>query len=139
MKVEIRSAEPDDEKAIKQLLCSLPGVWQKEWRDSAVSVTLKSAGELALVAIVNKKIKGFISVHDVGFRAYLGEMAIAEKYQKSGIGSLLLKKAETLLADKGFKLIVADVYPPAEDFYRKNGWVKPNATLLAKRIAADKD
>jgi ribosomal protein S18 acetylase RimI-like enzyme len=138
MEIEIRSAEPDDEIAIKQLLCSLPGVWQKEWRDSAVSEALKSAGELALVATVNKEIKGFACFHDVGFRAYLSEMAIAEKYQKSGVGSLLLKRAENILSKNGCKLVVADVYPPAEEFYRKNGWVKPNAALLAKRIEVDK-
>jgi hypothetical protein len=36
------------------------------------------------------------------------------------------------------KLVIADAYPPAEVFYKKNGWVKPNSTLLAKRIEADK-
>ena len=139
MEIEIRSAEPDDETAIKKLLCSLPGVWQKEWRNSAVSKALKSAGELALVAIVNKKIIGFVCFHDVGFRAYLSEMAIAEKYQKSGIGSLLLNRVENILSSKGCKLVIADAYPPAEEFYKKNGWVKPNAVLLAKRIETDKD
>ena len=134
MEFEIRSAEPDDETAIKRLLCSLPGVWQKEWRDSAVSTALKSAGELALVAIVNERIMGFVCCHDVGFRAYLSEMAIAERYQKSGIGSLLLRRAENILSSRGCKLIIADAYPPAEEFYRRNGWLKPNATLLAKKI-----
>lgn len=74
---------------------------KKEWRDSAVSVALKSAGGLALVAMVNKEIKGFACFHDVGFRAYLSEMAISEKYLKSGIGSMLLKRAETILANRG--------------------------------------
>ena len=138
MEIDIRSAKSDDETAIKQLLCSLHGVWQKEWRDSAVSIALKSAGELALVAIVNKEIAGFVCFHDVGFRAYLSEMAIAERFQKSGIGSLLLRKAENILSKKGCKLVVADAYPPAEEFYRKNGWIKPNSTLLAKRTKIDK-
>jgi GNAT superfamily N-acetyltransferase len=111
---------------------------QMEWRDNAVSVAIKSAGELALVAIVNKEIKGFACFHDVGFRSYLSEMAIAEKYQKSGVGTLLLKRAKNILSKKGCKLIVADAYPPAEKFYRKNGWIKPNATLLAKKIKAEK-
>jgi GNAT superfamily N-acetyltransferase len=138
VEIEIRSAEPDDETAIKQLLCALPGVWQKEWRDNAVSVALKSADEIALVAIVDNEIKGFACFHDVGFRAYLSEMAIAENYQKSGIGSLLLQSAEKILSGNGCKLVIADVYPPAEEFYKKNGWVKPNAKLLAKRIKIDK-
>jgi len=134
MEIEIRPATPDDETAIKQLIFSLPGVWQKEWRDSAVSLALASAGKLALVAIVNKALAGFACFHDVGFRAYLSEMVIAERHQKSGIGSLLLKKAENILSRRGCKLIVADVYPPAEEFYHKNGWVRSKATLLAKRI-----
>lgn len=138
MEIEIRSAKPDDAAAIKQLLCSLPGVWQKEWRDGAVSIALKSAGELALVAIVNKEIIGFACFHDMGFRAYLSEIAIAEKYQKSGVGSLLLNRAENILSSKGCKLVIADAYPPAEEFYKKNGWVEPNSTLLAKRIEIDK-
>ena len=137
MEIEIRSATPDDEAAIKQLIFSLPGVWQKEWRDSAVSLALASAGKLALVAIVNKSLAGFACFHDVGFRAYLSEMAIAERYQRSAIGSLLLKSAENILSSRGCKLIVADVYPPAQEFYHKNGWVKPNATLLAKRIEVE--
>lgn len=134
MEVKIRSAEPDDAAAIKELLCSLPGVWQKEWRDGAVSIALKSAGELALVALVNKEIKGFACFHDMGFRAYLSEMAIAEEYQNSGIGSLLLNRAESILSGKGCRLVIADAHPPAEEFYKKNGWLKPNSTLLAKRI-----
>jgi GNAT superfamily N-acetyltransferase len=139
MEIEIRSATPDDEAAIKRLLFSLPGVWQKEWRDSAVSLALASAGRLALVATVNKSLAGFACFHDVGFRAYLSEMAVAEKYQKSGIGTLLLKRAEKILAGRGCKLIVADVYPPAEEFYHKNGWVKPKATLLARKIEVNED
>ena len=134
MKVEIRSAKRGDELAIRQMLCSLSGVWQKEWRDDAVSVALQSAGELALVAIVDKKIIGFLCVHDAGFRAYVSEMAVAEEHQRSGIGSLLLERAESILTTRGCKLIVADVYPPAEGFYRNHGWLKPHAILLSKSI-----
>jgi hypothetical protein len=46
MEVEIRSAKPGDEAAIKRLLGSLPGVWQKEWRDRAVSVALKNDSDI---------------------------------------------------------------------------------------------
>ena len=134
MEIEIRSALTEDEVEIKGLLRSLPGVWQKEWRDSAVSIALKSAGNLAFVACHEGKIIGFACFHDVGFRAYLNEVAILEKYQKSGIGTLLLKKAEEILSQRGCKLIVAGAYPPAAGFYIKNGWVKPNSTLLVKDV-----
>ena len=67
----------------------------------------------------------------------MSEMAISERYQESGIGSLLLNRAENILSSKGCKLVIADAHPPAEEFYRKNGWVRPNATLLAKIIEID--
>jgi ribosomal protein S18 acetylase RimI-like enzyme len=89
---------------------------------------------LVIVACLGHEIIGFACFHDVGFRAYLSEMAIAANYQKQGIGSKLLQKGKTLLAKRGCVLVVADVYPPAEDFYRKHGWISPKSTLLARDV-----
>ena len=131
----IRSAVTEDEEQIRQLLNDLSNVWQREWRKDAVSIALESAGELAIVACTKKKIVGFACIHDVGFRAYLSEMAVAEKFQKSGIGSKLLETAKIMLSKRNCALVVADVYPPAAGFYRKRGWVVPKSTLLAKDCA----
>ncbi|MBN1269554.1 MAG: GNAT family N-acetyltransferase [Kiritimatiellae bacterium] len=130
----IRAAAAADEAGIKELLKRTPGVWQKWWREAAVAKAMESAGATALVAVRHGKIIGFACFHDVGFRAYLSEMVIAESEQGNGIGSQLLKSAERLLADAGCQLIVADVYPPAEGFYAHNGWGKPKAVLMSKII-----
>jgi ribosomal protein S18 acetylase RimI-like enzyme len=134
MKIIIRSAQRSDEVAIKTLLASIQGVWQDKWRDSAISVALESAGELALVALKKDRVIGFCCVHDAGFRAYLSELAVAESEQKKGIGSMLLEKAEAMLAERGCLLIIADAYPPAERFYKKLGWGTPSSVLISKLI-----
>lgn len=123
-----------DAEEIKRLLEATPGVWQKSWRDTAVTQALQSAGRLALVALRSGKIIGFACLHDVGFRAYLSEMVVAESEQGKGTGSALLEVAERMLAAVGCHLIVADAYPPSEGFYRNQGWVTPNAVLMAKDI-----
>jgi predicted N-acetyltransferase YhbS len=130
--MSIRSATVADEKEIKKLLKATTGVWQTWWRETAVAKALQSADTMALVALREDRIVGFACFHDVGFRAYLSEMVVRKSEQGSGIGSKLLREAETMLASKGCQLIVADVYPPAEGFYIKNGWAKPKAILMSK-------
>lgn len=134
MDIKIRSALQKDIKGIVALLKSLEGVWQKDWRDDCVSIAVKSAGDLAVVAVLDDSVIGFASFHDTGFRAYLSEMEIAEKYQFTGLGTKILKYAENLLKEKSCSLIVADAYPPAEGFYKKNGWERSGSTLIAKWV-----
>jgi len=130
----IRSAKSSDEAEIKTLLVSTPSVWQDRWRDNTISVAIESAGELALVALKNDKIVGFSCAHDTGFRAYLSKMVVAESEQGKGIGSMLLKKTEEMLTGRGCRLIIADAYPPAENFYKKLGWSNPSSVLISKLI-----
>jgi predicted N-acetyltransferase YhbS len=48
------------------------------------------------------------------------------------LGTRLLRRVEEAVAERG--CAVADVYPGAEDFYRKLGWSAPTATLLKHRL-----
>ncbi len=131
---QITQATPADSAAITRLLQSTSGVWQAEWRSDAVQRAITAADGLAFVATEGEEIVGFISGHDVGFRAYLSEFAIAESRQRSGIGTALLRDFESALAERGCRLVVADVYPPAEPFYRALGWRTPAAILLSHRM-----
>ncbi len=63
------------------------------------------------------EVVGFVCFHDVGFRAYLSEIVVSESMRRVGIGTKLLYTGERLLLDRGCRLVVADVYPPAEGFY----------------------
>lgn len=135
--LSIRSATPEDEQPIKELLKNTSGVWQAWWRETAVATALQSAGKHALVALRGDRIVGFACFHDVGFRAYLSEMVVAESEQGNGIGSALLKHGEALLAADKCQLVVGDVYPPAEGFYLKHGWGKPKAILMSRVTSGD--
>jgi len=136
--MEIRRATLDDAPAIRRLLQSLSGVWQESWRPDAVEHAIEAAAGLALVAVREHSVVGFVCSHDVGFRAcfraYLSELVVSESEQRSGLGRQLLRQIETELAERGCSVLVADVYPPAEPFYRKLGWTPPAATLLRRHV-----
>jgi len=130
----IRRAGRKDVQAIDQLLRSLPGVWQDSWREDALERALDSARDLAFVAVQDCSIVGFASAHDVGFRAYLSELAVSDDHQRQGVGSQLVYRIETELAARGCAVLIADVYPPAEPFYAERGWRPPHAILLGRRL-----
>jgi predicted N-acetyltransferase YhbS len=127
----IRHADLKDVLAIQQLLRSLPGVWPDSWREDVIERALDSARDLAFVVEEHGMVVGFASAHDTGFRAYLSELAVSHSHQKKGIGAQLVRRIEAELATRGCAVLIADVYPPAEPFYRKLGWRSPEATLLA--------
>src|SRR5271157_2975233 len=123
----IRHADRNDLPAIRHLLRSLPGVWQDSWREDVVERALASAGDLTFVAVEGSAVVGFVSAHDVGLRAYLSELAVSADHQRKGIGAQLMRRIETELARRGCAVLIADVYPPAEPFYRELEWRPPQA------------
>jgi GNAT superfamily N-acetyltransferase len=132
--VKIRSATVEDSGAVTDLLKSIHGVWQPDWRSDSVHRSISAADGLAFFAVEQDQVIGFICGHDLGFRAYLSEFAVAESHQRAGIGTALLGCFEEALAQRGCHLVVADVYPPAEPFYRTRGWGAPSAILLSHRL-----
>ena len=133
--MKIRSATVADSSAVTALLKSIAGVWQADWRSDSVGRSIAAADGLAFVAVETENdVIGFICGHDLGFRAYLSEFAVAESQQRTGIGTVLLRSVEEALAQRGCQLVIADVYPPAEPFYRGLGWGAPAAVLLAHRL-----
>src|SRR4030095_15692652 len=108
----IRSADTNDIVNIATLLRDLPGVWQARWRSDVLERAIASSSGLAFVAEHGALIVGFACAHDVGFRAYLSELAVAEPWQRRGIGRSLLAAVSRELASRGCSVVVADVYPP---------------------------
>jgi predicted N-acetyltransferase YhbS len=132
--VKIRTASAADSDAVTDLLKSIGGVWQPDWRSDSVRRSISAADGLAFVALEQERVIGFICGHDLGFRAYLSEFAVAESHQRAGIGTALLRSFEEALTQRGCRLVIADVYPPAEPFYRALGWGTPSAVLLSHRL-----
>ena len=130
----IRKATSDDISAIRSLMKSVQGFWQKSWREDVLERGIDSANGLAFVWEQKCEILGFICAHDLGFRGYISELVVAEKARKKGIGKKLVESVHDKFIERGCSVVIADVWRDAESFYRKLGWDSPDVILLAKRL-----
>lgn len=130
----IREATYDDIPAIRSLLESVPGLWQNSWPDDVLERGIDSADGLAFAWEQKNEIVGFICAHDLGFRGYISELAVAEKARGKKIGKSLVEFVQNKLADRGCPVVIADVRWDAENFYKKLSWEAPDAVLLRKKL-----
>lgn len=130
----IRNANNTDIPAIKKLMESEPGFWDESWRDNVIQIGIESADDLAFVWEVDGIIFGFISAHDMGFRAYLSELIVSPKKRGAGIGVSLIHEVEKNLIRKGCKIFVADVWKDAIGFYQYLGFSGPDVKRLRKKL-----
>jgi predicted N-acetyltransferase YhbS len=131
----IREANVDDIPAIQSLMQSVPGFWDKAWREDVLQLALRCASGLALVMEQEGKIVGFVCAHDVGFRGYLSALVVGAAVRGQGIGSELLGGVEAALSSRGCTVLISDVWRDAEVFYRHLGWSQPDVVLLRKKLA----
>ena len=132
--VIVRLAVATDAMEVDSLLRSVRGVWQGGWREDCVSRAIEAADGLVFVAELSARVVGFVAAHDLGFRAYLSEIVVAEAVQGRGIGRVLLDRVESVLAERRCKIMVGDIYPNAVGFYTGMGWGKPRSVLMSKEI-----
>ena len=130
----IREAAIADIPCIQTLMLSVPGFWQAGWRDDVLERGLRSAEGLAFVAEVQGQIVGFVCAHDVGFRAYLSELVVAQLQRNAGIGKNLVEHVQKAAAQRGCNVLFSDVWRNAESFYRDLGWSTPDVVLLRKKL-----
>lgn len=130
----IRRMRKEDLSSVKLLMQSIPDLWHEAWNDETLERAFSASADLSLVCEIEGQVVAFVFCYDLGFRAYLGELAVSEKMRGRGIGMELLQHIEHLLRERGCELIISDVWRSAEPFYRKLGWLEPQATLLRKRV-----
>jgi GNAT superfamily N-acetyltransferase len=133
----IRKATTDDIPAIKSLMQSEPGFWKQATRSDVLEIELASAKDLAVVWAEAGAILGFACSHDLGFRAYLSELLVAQVARGRGIGHRLAEHIEDQLRRRGCPVLFSDVWKSAEGFYRSLGWSEPDVVLLRKRLLND--
>ena len=131
----IREATLRDVPSIRSLMKSVPGLWQKSWREDVIERGINAAQGLAFVWEEGAEVLGFACAHDVGFRGYLSQLVLAEQARKRGIGRLLVETVQKKLSERGCGIIIADVFPDATHFYRALGWKKPAAMLLRNTLS----
>lgn len=130
----IRPAQLSDATALRRLIQTEPQMWHESWPADVLERALKAAEGLAFVWEEQGLLLGFVCAHDVGFRGYLSLLIVAEEARGQGIGPQLLSRVQSELTERGCPLLIADVCPTAEEFYRSLGWQPPYATLLARRL-----
>jgi len=104
------------------------------WRADVLERGLKAADDLAFVFVENQKNVGFICGHDLGFRAYLGELAVAKTHRAQGIGKQLVSHLESEIALRGCDVLISDAWENAQEFYKAMGWSSPHVILLRKKL-----
>jgi predicted N-acetyltransferase YhbS len=130
----IRQARSEDLPAIRRLMEAEPGFWQPDWSDTTLRSGIEAAGNLALVWVDDATITGFVCAHDLGFRAYLSELIVAQGAKGRGIGRSLVERVQDDLARRGRRVLIADVWHDAEPFYRSLGWEAPDVVLLRRKL-----
>ena len=95
-----------------------PGFWQQGWSNETLARGIDSAGGMAFIWEDSNEIIGFVCAHDVGFRAYLSELIVAQQMRGRGVGKGLLERVQTSLAQRGCATLIADVWHEAVPFYR---------------------
>ncbi len=126
----------DDFKSLNELLRLYEDVFEmKDFvmpSDNYLQSLLVKEGLTFLVAIIDEKIVGGLTAHDLPstyFEAnevYVYDLAVAKKHQYQGIGKLLLTELKKICHQKGERefFLQADINDShAIDFYRSTGGI----------------
>ena len=143
----IRKMERTDIGACAQIMCSVYNneMWQCLWNEETASEYLTDFFDMkkfiGYVVENDGEVVGGIFAHEKVWwnnsEVYIEEMFIKPTLQRSGYGSLLIKKISEYISEKGLAGITLSTnrYAPAPDFYRKNGFVDCEHVLfMAKEM-----
>ena len=102
---------------------------------------LKNSSAIVFAAIEDDKLAGWIWCHEIlrmnTKRIHIAEIAVADDWQRQGVGCLLLKEVERYAVDNDYKeidLLVTASNGVAVKFYEKDDF-KPERYLMKKVIA----
>lgn len=137
---KIRDAKPSDAKRLAELIHELG----HEIDEKAVKknlARLKKAGELPLVATLDKKVVGMcgvsarVVIHRPAPLGRITAMVVAEKAQGEGIGRMLVEAAEVWCRKKGCQIVEVtsnDKRTAAHAFYRHLGYERTSLRFMKK-------
>ena len=133
--IKIRIMTSKDLPSIRTMMENEKFFWHKVWTNDTLRKAIEMAQDSALVYEENSNIISFVFGYNLGFRGYISALLVKNEYRKKGIGKSLLNRIENNLEKKKCELIITDILPDAELFYKKLGWKKPYAKLYCKRIS----
>ena len=123
--IAIRPMREDDLEVVLELaMLANPHAEKEKYRKFIID-ELRGNPDLSFVAVDGEKVVGYVQGDIRGSMATLEDLAVAEEYQRRGIGKKLLSVELEALRKRGSKAVVAEVhYKNAEaiPFYYKHGF-----------------
>jgi ribosomal protein S18 acetylase RimI-like enzyme len=90
--MQIRPIQPDEIEAARLLL--LANDWGPRVRDAAIFRKLVERSPLALVAVADGEVIGFLrAITDGVFNGYLSMVVVDERHRRRGVGTALVRAA----------------------------------------------
>ncbi len=124
IRIIVREMREDDLPTVSELaMLANPHATKEKYREH-IAAELKDNPDLSFVAAVEGKVVGYAQA-EVRYNneALLEDIAVAEEYQKKGIGKQLLSKEAMVLKQKGARIMLAEVHykcASAIPFYYKH-------------------
>ncbi len=112
------------------------------WNRASYAVPAKLAFQpnLLFVAVDCDQVAGSAMAGYDGHRGWLYAVAVRQQYQRDGIGTLLVRKAEDALREIGCAKVNLQVRTTNEAvvrFYQRLGYIVEERVSLGRRIVAD--
>lgn len=112
------------------------------WNSAASAIPAKLAFQpgLFIVALVGNRVIGSIMAGYDGHRGWVNRVAVLQSHQARGVGSALMREAETRLRTMGctkINLQVRTSNAGAAEFYERLGYSVEDRISMSKRIAAN--
>ena len=126
----IRPIRPEEVNAARLLLAGHG--WTRKVVDAAKFETLVQRSQVALVAVQNDQVVGFIrAITDGIYNGYISMVVVAKDYQGRGIGSALMREAMGTNNEITWVLRADRDHVPT--FYEKLGFQASKAAMERRR------
>ena len=140
MNFQFRSYRESDKEDVIQLWeeCGLVVPWNNPQLDIERKQTVQP--ELFLIGLVNDEIIATAMVGYEGHRGWVNYLAVKPKFQRQGIGKLIMEEAERRLLKLGcpkLQVQIRNTNDGVIKFYRKLGYLQDEVVNLGKRLISD--